>query len=158
MKDYLVSLLVTVLVCGMLTYLSEHAKLKKELVFVAALVILYTIFAPIVSWLPQAGDFLPPATTESAKPLAPDYSYLLAESKRKVAEKIGEELQNQFGLKENEFATKIYIKSDDIENIHIERIDVLLKSETDAYLATPIRTWLTDLFECVVVVDIFGGE
>ena len=158
MKTYLISIAAVVLACGSVQYLAGDLKLKKQIFFIASLCVVFSLFAPIVAWLPQAVETMIPTFSETT-PSIPDAEYhlLLKEGERAVSDAICKQVKDKMGLNENDISISISLSYTEIDNIYIKKIDVNLARATDGYLAKDITNYLKELFACNVLVHVGGA-
>ena len=159
MQTYLLSIAAVVLACGSVQYLAGDLKLKKQIFFIAALCIVFSILSPLISWLPGAVDLIIPDISVSV-PQDPDSAnqMLLQEGERAVSDAICKQVQGEIGLNDGDISVSIHLSYEEIDNIYIKKIDVFLKRQTDGYLARDIVTYLEKQFACEVCVYVGGVE
>ena len=157
MKGYLVAVAAVMLVCGSVQFLANDLKLKKQIYFISSLCIVFSMLAPIVSWLPNAVDTLLPSLSPPTS-IAPEekYQMLSKEGEKEVSLAISDDIQRRLGLNEDDLYVKIDLDEREIDNIHIKKIDVYLVRKEDGYLAKDIKKYLKELFACDVCVYLEG--
>ena len=158
MQVYFVSIAAVVLACGSVQYLAGDLKLKKQIFFIASLCIVFSLFAPMITWFPTVLDRLDGAISTDTSVELPhsDNQALLAEGTSAVERSICEQIQKIYGLRENDISVTIALSYKEIDNIYIEKIDVKIRRKTDAYLEMEIEKYLEKLFGCEVCVTIGG--
>lgn len=158
MDAYLISIAAVVLTCGSVQYLAGDLKLKKQVFFVASLCIVFSLFAPIVTWLPNAIDSLVMQSTPTIPELpGSEFDMLLEKGEEAVSDAIRDHIVNKVGIKADDIFVKLSLSSEEIDNINIENINVYLNRETDGYLAKDISKLLRELFDCKITIYA-GGD